>query len=189
MTGLNGSRSSTANVIKTALPDTRTMTTIFKSASISFAILVAGMGSRAVGQNVGRGGFGPSPEMQAAAKAQTESATSQTHAYLNDIGCDRFVGEADRRVGAEAQPELNKFLEPPLVLVRSTSHQVQATTASTAFGAEARRPTRSRASYASTRPARADLHPRPEPRGRLSGYGKPLIDTCGPQSLCHHPPG
>ena len=51
------------------------MNTIFKRAPVSFAILLVAMNGLAVAQNFGRGGFGPSPEMQAAAKAQTESAT------------------------------------------------------------------------------------------------------------------
>ena len=50
-------------------------------------------------QNLGRGGFGPSPQMQAAAKAQTESATSQMHAYLNDIGY-KMLAERAKRVAA-----------------------------------------------------------------------------------------
>ncbi len=57
------------------------------------------MNGRAVAQNFGRGGFGPSPEMQAAAKAQTESATSQMHAYLNEIGY-RMLAERAKRVAA-----------------------------------------------------------------------------------------
>ena len=75
------------------------MNTVFKRASVSFAILLAAMNGRAVAQNFGRGGFGPSPEMQAAAKAQTESATSQMHAYLNDIGY-RMLAERAKRVAA-----------------------------------------------------------------------------------------
>jgi hypothetical protein len=63
---------------------------IFKDASVSFAILLAVMSGRAFTQGLGRGGFGPSPEMQAAAKAQTESATSQMHAYPSDIAYKRI---------------------------------------------------------------------------------------------------
>src|SRR5262249_2199271 len=51
----------------------------------------------ALAQGLGRGGFGPSSEMQAAAKAQTESATSQMHAYLNDIAY-RMLAERAKRV-------------------------------------------------------------------------------------------
>ena len=61
------------------------MNNLSRDASNVFAILLAAMSGRALAQGPGRGGFGPSPEMQAAAKAQTESATSQMHAYLNDI--------------------------------------------------------------------------------------------------------
>lgn len=62
------------------------MNTRFKRAAVSLPVLFVAISGRAVAQNFGRGGFGLSPEMQAAAKAQTESATSQIHAYLNDIG-------------------------------------------------------------------------------------------------------
>ena len=75
------------------------MNTIFERATVSFAILLVAMNGRAVAQNFGRGGFGPSPEMQAAAKAQTESATSQMHAYLNEIGF-RMLAERAKRVAA-----------------------------------------------------------------------------------------
>ena len=75
------------------------MNNIFKDASVSFAILLAAMSGRALAQGPGRGGFGPSPEMQAAAKAQTESATSQMHAYLNDIA-DKMLAERAKRVAA-----------------------------------------------------------------------------------------
>ena len=68
-------------------------------ASVSSAILLAAMSGRALAQGPGRGGFGPSPEMQAAAKAQTESATSQMHAYLNDIGY-KMLAERAKRVAA-----------------------------------------------------------------------------------------
>jgi hypothetical protein len=75
------------------------MNTVFQRAPVSFAILLVAMNGRAVAQNFGRGGFGPSPEMQAAAKAQTDSATSQMHAYLNEIGY-RMLAERARRVAA-----------------------------------------------------------------------------------------
>ena len=75
------------------------MNTVFKSASVSIAILLVAMNGRAVAQNFGRGGFGPSPEMQAAAKAQTESATSQMHAYLNEIGYKMLAERAKRSCG------------------------------------------------------------------------------------------
>jgi cephalosporin-C deacetylase-like acetyl esterase len=77
------------------------MNTVFKRAPVAFAILLVAMNGRAVAQNFGRGGFGPSPAMQAAAKAQTESATSQMHAYLNEIGY-RMLAERARRVAAVA---------------------------------------------------------------------------------------
>ena len=75
------------------------MNNFFRDASVSFAILLAAMSGRALAQGPGRGGFGPSPEMQAAAKAQTESATSQMHAYLNDIGY-KMLAERAKRVAA-----------------------------------------------------------------------------------------
>ena len=75
------------------------MNNLFRDASVSFAILLAAMSGRALAQSPGRGGFGPSPEMQAAAKAQTESATSQMHAYLNDIGY-KMLAERAKRVAA-----------------------------------------------------------------------------------------
>ena len=42
------------------------MSTIFKNVSISSTILLVAMSGRAVAQNAGPGGFGPSPAMQAA---------------------------------------------------------------------------------------------------------------------------
>ena len=83
----------TVAVIWTGPEGIRIMNATFKAASASFAILLAAMSGRVLAQGPGRGGFGPSPAMQAAAKAQTESATSQMHAYLNDIG-DRMLAEA-----------------------------------------------------------------------------------------------
>jgi cephalosporin-C deacetylase-like acetyl esterase len=80
------------------------MNTVLKRASVSFAILMAAMNDRAVGQGFGRGGFGPSPEMQAAAKAQTDSATSQMHAYLNEVGF-KMLAERAKRVAAIATEE------------------------------------------------------------------------------------
>jgi cephalosporin-C deacetylase-like acetyl esterase len=77
----------------------RMMNNLFKDASISFAILLAAMSVRALAQGPGRGGFGPSPEMQAAAKAQTESATGQMHAYLNGIAY-KMLAERAKRVAA-----------------------------------------------------------------------------------------
>jgi hypothetical protein len=62
-------------------------------------MLVVAMNGLAVGQNPGRGGFGSDPASQAAAKAQTESATSQTHAYLNEVGF-RMLAERAKRVAA-----------------------------------------------------------------------------------------
>ena len=73
------------------------MNTIFKKTSVSFAILLVTMIGLAVAQNFGRGGFGQDPASQAAAKAQTESATSQMHAYLNEIGY-RMLAERAKRV-------------------------------------------------------------------------------------------
>ena len=48
-----------------------------------------------VAQNFGRGG-GLSPETQAAAKAQTDSATSQMHAYLNELAYKMLAERSDR---------------------------------------------------------------------------------------------
>lgn len=67
--------------------------------------------------------------------------------------CHRGLGEADRRAGAEAQPELHQLLEA--ALVRSTRREGQAATASTTFGAEAGRSTRPQSPHPSPRPARA----------------------------------
>jgi cephalosporin-C deacetylase-like acetyl esterase len=53
----------------------------------------------AVAQNFGRGGFGPDPAAIAAAKAQTDSAASQMHAYLNEIGY-RMLAERAKQVAA-----------------------------------------------------------------------------------------
>ncbi len=62
------------------------------------------MNGRASAQNLGRGGFGPSPEAQAAAKAQTQSASSQMHAYLNEIGY-KMLADRAKRVAAVATKE------------------------------------------------------------------------------------
>jgi cephalosporin-C deacetylase-like acetyl esterase/enamine deaminase RidA (YjgF/YER057c/UK114 family) len=80
------------------------MSTIFKRAPVSLAILLVAIYGRAVAQGSGRGGFGPSPEMQAAAKAQTESATSKMHAYLNEIGF-KLLAERAKRVAAVVTEE------------------------------------------------------------------------------------
>ncbi len=74
------------------------MNTVFKRASASFAILLVAA-PPAFAQNFGRGGFAPNPALQAAAKAQTESATAQMHAYLNEIGY-RMLAERAKRVAA-----------------------------------------------------------------------------------------
>jgi hypothetical protein len=89
----------TVTVTWTGREGIRRMNIISRNASISFAILLAAMSGRARAQGLGRGGFGPSPEMQAAAKAQTESATSQMHAYLNDIAY-KMLAERAKRVAA-----------------------------------------------------------------------------------------
>jgi cephalosporin-C deacetylase-like acetyl esterase len=81
------------------------MNTILKSMLISFAILLVAMSGRAVSQNFGGRGFGPSPAMQAAAKAQTESATSQMHAYLNDIGYKMLAERAIRVTAIETKQQ------------------------------------------------------------------------------------
>jgi hypothetical protein len=65
----------------------------------SFAILFVAINALAVAQNARRGGFGQSPASQAAAKAQTELATSQMHAYLNEIGY-RMLAERAKRIAA-----------------------------------------------------------------------------------------
>jgi hypothetical protein len=59
-------------------------------------ILLAAISSRGVAQNFGRGGFGPSPQAQAAAKAQTESATKPMHGYLNAVGYKLLAERAGR---------------------------------------------------------------------------------------------
>ena len=81
------------------------MNNIFKCASFAFAIVLMAMHGRAVAQNFGRGGFAPSPEMQAATKAQTESATSQMHAYLNEIGYKLLAERANRVAAIETKEQ------------------------------------------------------------------------------------
>ncbi len=75
------------------------MNTVFQKASTSFAVLLITMSGLAVAQNFGRGGLGPDPATVAAAKAQTESATAQMHAYLNEIGY-RMLADRAKRVAA-----------------------------------------------------------------------------------------
>lgn len=67
-------------------------------------MFILAMNGSAVAQNPGRGGFGPSPEAQAAAKAQTQSASSQMHAYLNEIGY-KMLADRAKRVAAVATKE------------------------------------------------------------------------------------
>ncbi len=71
-----------------------------KRASTSFAALFFALNGLAVAQNFGRGG-GPDPATLAAAKSQTESATSQMHAYLNEIGYG-MLAERAKQVAAIA---------------------------------------------------------------------------------------
>jgi len=80
------------------------MNAVIKRGSIAFAIFLIAMNGRALAQNFGPGGFRPDPALQAAAKAQTESATSQMHAYLNEIGY-RMLAERAKRVAAIATVE------------------------------------------------------------------------------------
>jgi cephalosporin-C deacetylase-like acetyl esterase len=72
--------------------------------SASTAILVVSLSGLAVAQNPGRGGFWPNPANEAAAKAQTQAATSQMHAYLNEIA-GRMLDERAKRVAAIATKE------------------------------------------------------------------------------------
>ena len=62
------------------------------------------MDGLAAAQNSGREGFGPSAQSQSAAKAQTESATSQVHVYLSEIGY-KLLAERANRVAAIATKE------------------------------------------------------------------------------------
>jgi cephalosporin-C deacetylase-like acetyl esterase len=75
------------------------MSTVFKRAATALTILCVVVNGPAVAQGPGRGGSGADPARQAAAKAQTEAATSQIHAYLNDIGY-RMLAERAERVSA-----------------------------------------------------------------------------------------
>jgi cephalosporin-C deacetylase-like acetyl esterase len=75
------------------------MKTAWKFALTSFAILLAAMNGRGIAQTFRRGGFAPDPARLAAAKAQTDAATSQMHAYLNEIGY-RMLAERAKRVAA-----------------------------------------------------------------------------------------
>jgi hypothetical protein len=72
---------------------------IIKKMFISFTVLLGAMNGQALAQNFGPGGFRPDPALQAAAKAQTESATTQMHLYLNDIGY-RMLAQRAKRVAA-----------------------------------------------------------------------------------------
>jgi cephalosporin-C deacetylase-like acetyl esterase len=72
--------------------------------SASTAILVVSLSGLAVAQNPGRGGFGPNPANEAAAKAQTQAATSQMHAYLNEIA-GKMLDERAKRVAAISTKE------------------------------------------------------------------------------------
>jgi cephalosporin-C deacetylase-like acetyl esterase len=75
------------------------MNTAWKFALTSFAILLAALNGRGIAQTFGRGGFAPDPARLAAAKAQTDAATSQMHAYLNEVGY-RMLAERAKRVAA-----------------------------------------------------------------------------------------
>ena len=81
------------------------MHTFCNRLSASFAILFAAMNGAALAQNPGRGGFGPNPAAQAAAKAQTESATAQMHAYLNEIGYRMLDDRAKRVAGIQTKEQ------------------------------------------------------------------------------------
>jgi cephalosporin-C deacetylase-like acetyl esterase len=70
-----------------------------KRAFLSIAILTAAASGPAVAQNLGRGGFGQDPAQQAAAKAQTEAATLQMHASLNEVAY-RMLAERAKGVAA-----------------------------------------------------------------------------------------
>jgi cephalosporin-C deacetylase-like acetyl esterase len=84
--------------------DFQTMNTAFKTTSASVAILLVAISGWAVTQNLGRGGSRADPATQAAAKVQTESATAQMHAYLNEAGY-RMLAERARRVAAVGTKE------------------------------------------------------------------------------------
>jgi cephalosporin-C deacetylase-like acetyl esterase len=75
------------------------MNTVIERTCISCAVFLVATNGRVLAQNLGPGGFRPDPALQAAAKAQTESATSQMHAYLNEIGY-RMLAERAKRVAA-----------------------------------------------------------------------------------------
>jgi cephalosporin-C deacetylase-like acetyl esterase len=80
------------------------ITNIIKRASLSFALVLAAMIGLALAQNFGPGSFRPDPALQAAAKAQTESATAQMHTYLSDLGY-RTLEDRAKRVAAIATKE------------------------------------------------------------------------------------
>ena len=72
---------------------------VFTRAFALLGIVLVSINGLAVAQNAGRGAFGPSPAAQSATKAQTETATAQMHAYLNEIGY-RKLAERAKRVAA-----------------------------------------------------------------------------------------
>jgi cephalosporin-C deacetylase-like acetyl esterase len=81
------------------------MRTFCNKVSASFAILFALVNGVGVAQNSGRGGFAPNPAAQAAAKAQTDSATSQMHAYLNEVGYKMLDDRAKRVAGIQTKEQ------------------------------------------------------------------------------------
>jgi cephalosporin-C deacetylase-like acetyl esterase len=89
---------------QSSLRDTPIMKNVIKSGSVSLVILLVVLSGLALSQNFGPGGFRPDPALQAAAKAQTESATAQMHAYLNEIGY-RLLADRAKRVAAIATKE------------------------------------------------------------------------------------
>ncbi len=80
------------------------MNTVFKKASAAIVILLVTF-APAAAQNSGRGGFGADPALEAALKAQTESATSQMHAYLNEVGYRMLAARAKRVEAIETKEQ------------------------------------------------------------------------------------
>jgi cephalosporin-C deacetylase-like acetyl esterase len=90
---------------RTRVTDTQMINTAFKRAFASCAVLWFAINGPAVAQSFGRRGFGPDPALQAAAKSQTEAATSRMHAYLNEIGYRMLAARAKRVAAMETKAQ------------------------------------------------------------------------------------
>jgi cephalosporin-C deacetylase-like acetyl esterase len=73
--------------------------------SVSLAMLWLAWNGQVFAQGPGRGGAGASPERQAATKAQTDSATAQMHAYLNEMGYRMLADRASRVAAVQTKAQ------------------------------------------------------------------------------------